>query len=211
MYTLPPLPYDPTALAPLLGAETLLTHHGKHHARYVQVVNELVRQKGVSAQPLEQLIVEAKQQRDGKLFNNAAQAWNHAFFWECMAAGSGAPSGELLKGINTDFGGLESLRQQFVSQGVAHFGSGWVWLIRKGGKLAVITTHDAELPSAGDAGTPILVCDVWEHAYYLDYKNERERFLNSWFNGLVNWIFVEKQYEAAMRGTPGYRYPASGV
>jgi Fe-Mn family superoxide dismutase len=207
MYTLPPLPYAPNALAPLLGEATLITHHDKHHARYVTVTNEIVQKKSLSARPLEQLIAEARKERDAKLFNNAAQAWNHAFFWECMTPSAGAPSGKLLDAINAESGGLEALRKQFVSEGVSHFGSGWVWLVCKSQKLAVLSTHDADLPQANDAGTPILVCDVWEHAYYLDYKNDRERFLNSWFDKLVNWPFAQKQYEAALGGTAGYKYP----
>ena len=208
MYILPPLPYAPNALAPVLGKPTLLTHHDKHHARYVTVMNDIVQKKALSARPLEQLIIEAKQERDTKLFNNAAQAWNHAFFWECMAPASSAPSGKLLERITADFGGLEGLRKQFVGEGVTHFGSGWVWLVAKSQKLTVLSTHDAELPQANDAGTPILVCDVWEHAYYLDFKNDRERFLNGFFDKLANWAFAQKQYESAIGGNTGYRYPA---
>ncbi len=208
MLKLPPLPYPAGALSPVLGEETLLTHHGKHHARYVQVTNELNREKAKSPRSLEQLIEAARRERDVKLFNNAAQAWNHAFFWECMSPQSSLPSADLLERINDDFGSLETLRGQFVEQGVAHFGSGWVWLACRNGKLRVTTTHDADLPQFDDAGIPVVVCDVWEHAYYLDYKNDRGRFLSSWFDRLLNWAFAEKQYKAVMSGAPGYQYPA---
>jgi Fe-Mn family superoxide dismutase len=207
VYTLPPLPYPTDALAPLLGAETLHIHHARHHARYVNVTNDLVRKQSLAPKPLEQRIVEAGEARDVKLFNNAAQAWNHAFFWESMTPTPCVPTAGLLHRIGTDFGGVAPLRQQFVSQGVAHFGSGWVWLVCTDRKLSVVATHDAELPMANGSAVPLLVCDVWEHAYYLDYKNDRERFLNSWFEKLANWRFAERQYAAATAGAQGYRYP----
>jgi Fe-Mn family superoxide dismutase len=174
----------------------------------VQVVKEIVRANGISARPLEQLVLEARERHESKLFNNAAQAWNHAFFWECMSPRGGSPSGALLTAIDTDLGGVEGLRQRFVSEGVAHFGSGWAWVVHKDGKLAVMTTHDADLPQASAGSVPLLVCDLWEHAYYLDYKNDRERFLRTWFDGLLSWSFVEQQYDAVSHERPGYRYPA---
>jgi Fe-Mn family superoxide dismutase len=206
MYLLPPLPYAPEALQPAIGAETLKTHHGKHHARYVHVVNELL---GAAAgtQPLEDVIAAAHERGDRKLFNNAAQAWNHAFFWECMAPHATAPAGPLQDAIASSYGNLRALKDLFVAEGTAHFGSGWVWLMATNAKLQIVSTHDAEVPWLGSGATPLLVCDVWEHAYYLDYKNERERFLRTWIDELVNWAFAEAQLAAAARGSAGYRYP----
>lgn len=207
MYTLPPLPYGADALQPVLGAETLNTHHGKHHARYVHVVNELL---GAAAgtQPLEDVIAAARERGERKLFNNAAQAWNHAFFWESMSPRTTQPEGALREVVASTFGNLAALKDLFVAEGAAHFGSGWVWLVAVEGKLEVISTHDAEVPWLG-GGTPLLVCDVWEHAYYLDYKNERDRFLRAWIDRLANWDFATAQHAATTRGSGGYRYPVA--
>jgi Fe-Mn family superoxide dismutase len=206
MYLLPPLPYDPDALRPVIGVETMQTHHGKHHARYVQVVNEL-RGEAAGTRPLEDVIAEARERGDRKLFNNAAQAWNHAFFWESMAPRATKPVTPLENVIGTGYGNVGALRDSFVAAGAAHFGSGWVWLMASNGKLEVVATHDAEQPWLDTGGVPLLVCDLWEHAYYLDYKNERDRFLCSWFDRLANWDFAAAQHAAASRGQGGYRYP----
>ena len=206
MYALPPLPYAPEALQPAIGAETLKTHHGKHHARYVHVVNDLL---GADAgtRPLEDVIATAHERGDRKLFNNAAQAWNHAFFWECMAPHATAPTGHLQDAIAASFGSLGACKDRFVAEGAAHFGSGWVWLVAAKAGLEVVSTHDAAVPWLGSGSTPLLVCDVWEHAYYLDYKNERERFLRTWIDELANWDFAATQHAAAVHRSPGYRYP----
>ena len=207
MYLLPPLPYAPEALQPAIGAETLKTHHGKHHARYVHVVNELL---GATAgsKPLEDLIAAAHEQGDRKLFNNAAQAWNHAFFWECMTPQETTLSGPLKDAIAAAYGNVDTLKDRFVAEGTAHFGSGWVWLVMANAKLEVVSTHDAEVPWLAGGSTPLLVCDVWEHAYYLDYKHERERFLRTWIDRLVDWDFAAAQHATAARGDAGgYRYP----
>lgn len=201
MYRLPPLPYELDALAPVIGAETMRTHHGKHHARYVEVVNDIA---GAATPPLEDLVAEARRRGDSKLFNNAAQAWNHAFFWESMTPKPAAPAGELARAIDSSFGGHARLRQEFVAKGSAQFGSGWVWLIAAGGKLEVVTSHDADQPWLGTLGVPLLLCDVWEHAYYLDYKNERGRFLEAWFDKLANWSFAAAQLAG---GAGRFRYP----
>jgi len=203
MYRLPDLPYAHDALEPVIGATTMHTHHGKHHARYVNVTNEIV---GNTTVALEDVIAKAHREGETKLFNNAAQAWNHAFFWECMTPRSAAPSGEVAKAIESSFGGVEELKKQFVAKGAAQFGSGWVWLLAKGGKLEVLSSHDAGQPWLDGAGSaPVLVCDVWEHAYYLDYKNERDRFLGTWFDKLANWEFAGAQLAG---GAGRYRYPA---
>jgi Fe-Mn family superoxide dismutase len=204
MYTLPPLPYAHSALEPLIGTLTLQTHHGKHHQRYVTVMNEVA---GTSPLSLEDLIADAKKRSDTKLFNNAAQAWNHAFFWESMTPNYAAPAGAVQAAIDAAFGNLEGLKKEFVTKGVGQFGSGWVWLVANDGKLQVVTTHDADLPWLGTSAVPLLVCDVWEHAYYLDYRNERDRFLGTWFDKLANWNFAAKQLAG---GAGRYRYPAAG-
>jgi Fe-Mn family superoxide dismutase len=207
MFVLPRLPYDYTALAPVIGEETMRTHHGKHHARYVQVVNELTGNAAADV-PLEDVIAGALERGEQKLFNNAAQSFNHAFFWESMAPRESQPEGELLAAIESAFGGLAQLRQVLVTQGAGHFGSGWVWLMATaGGKLEVAATHDAGQPWVGTRDVPLLVCDLWEHAYYLDYKNERDRFIGAWFDCLANWQFAAAQLAAAARGGRGYRYP----
>lgn len=207
MYPLPPLPYDASALQPVIGVETMQTHHGKHHARYVRTVNELLHDNP-GARPLEEVIALARDRGDAKLFNNAAQAWNHAFFWESMTPVAAGPAVPLQQAIDAAFGSLGALKDRFVTEGAAHFGSGWVWLVAAGGKLQVVSSHDAEQPwSSSD--TPLLVCDLWEHAYYLDYKNERERFLRAWFERLANWNFAAAQYASATQGGRAYRYPAA--
>jgi Fe-Mn family superoxide dismutase len=208
MYSLPPLPYAPEALRPVIGEETLQTHHGKHHARYVHVTNEALGATA-GAQPLEDVIAAAHERGDRKLFNNAAQAWNHAFFWQSMTPQVTTPKGPLHDAITARYGRLDALKNLIVAEGAAHFGSGWVWLLASNTKLEVVSTHDADVPWLADGGTPLLVCDVWEHAYYLDYKNERDRFLRAWVDRLANWDFAAAQYAAAVRGSVGYRYPSS--
>ncbi len=206
MYLLPELPYSTDALQPVIGAETMKTHHGKHHARYVQVVNEMLGD-AAGAQPLEDTIAAAHARGDRKLFNNAAQAWNHAFFWESMAPRTTAPTGALADAVAASFGQAGALKDRLVAEGTGHFGSGWVWLVAAKGKLEVRATHDADVPWLDEATVPLLVCDVWEHAYYLDYKNDRNRFLRAWIDRLANWDFAAEQYAAALRGEARYRYP----
>ena len=158
----------------------------------MRVVNELLGD-AAGARPLEEVIATAHERGDRKLFNNAAQAWNHAFFWESMAPEASTPAAPLKNVIDAAFGSVSALRDVFVAEGAAHFGSGWVWLVASKGKLQVVSTHDAEQPLAQGA-TPLLVCDLWEHAYYLDYKNERDRFLRAWFDRLANWTFAAAQH-----------------
>ena len=190
MYRLPDLPYGYSTLAPTISETTLRTHHDKHHARYVQVTNELVAETRDTHIPLEDLVVDADRNGARKLFNNSAQAWNHAFFWECMHPERSAPSGPLAQKLTDAFGGLLQLKERFTAEGTSHFGSGWVWLVAKGEHLSVISTHDAGLPITTPGFTPLLVCDLWEHAYYLDHKNDRAGFLSAWWNLLINWDFV---------------------
>lgn len=207
MFILPKLPYAYDALQPTMSDRTLHHHHDKHHAKYVDTLNALLKDKG-DAGSLEEVIRQAREAREQKLFNNAGQAWNHGFFWECMSPDGGAPEGELAARIDVCFGGIEQLKTAFVAEGVGHFGSGWAWLVAEGDRLRVTSTHDAETLADRDDVVPLLVADVWEHAYYLDFQQDREGFLKGWFDRLVNWRFVAEQYDAARTGGRGaYRYP----
>ena len=201
------LPYAYAALEPVISAETMKLHHDKHHAAYVNKANELATKAGLDDLSLEELVRQAKAKGEKKLYNNAAQAWNHGFFWECMTGDFATPDGDIAAAIASEFGDLAALKTTFVDEGKNHFGSGWVWLALSGGKLKVLSTHDADdlLTDSGDV--PLLVCDLWEHAYYLDHKNDREGFLKSWFDGLANWQFAGAQFDAAKAGDPGYTYP----
>jgi Fe-Mn family superoxide dismutase len=209
MFTLPDLAYDYAALEPVIGAPTMHLHHDKHHKKYVDTTNQILEEKGQKPASLEALVRETAGKPDArKLFNNAAQSWNHAFFWACMTPSKQSPSGDLAKAIERDFGGLEALKAEFVKIGVGHFASGWVWLAAEGETLKVVDTHDGDdlLPNAGL--TPLIVCDLWEHAYYLDHKNDREAFLKAWFDSLANWDFAAKQYAAARGDGEVWRYPS---
>jgi len=211
MFRLPNLPYGYGALAPVISETTLRIHHGKHHARYVQVTNELLAEAGAPTEDLEEVVARTDREGASKLFNNAAQAWNHGFFWTCMRPGGSQPRGDLAQAIDAAFGGFVELRKAFIAEGAAHFGSGWVWLTLKDGQLAVSSTHDAGVPLTLPGVTPLLVCDVWEHSYYLDHKNDRAGFLDAWWDLLANWDFAERQYTAALSGAPTWRYPAPEV
>jgi Fe-Mn family superoxide dismutase len=211
MFILPKLPYDYSALQPTMSADTLHTHHDKHHKTYVEKTNDLAQKAGLEGRSLEDVVREASRKGDKKLFNNAAQAWNHAFFWECMARpvgrGAGKPGSALLKAIDEAFDGLDAMKTAFVDEGVNHFGSGWVWLVMGSDGLKVISTHDAEDTLIKDGLFPLLVCDLWEHAYYLDYKNDRKGFLERWLDEVANWEFASKQLAAADGKGDGFRYP----
>jgi Fe-Mn family superoxide dismutase len=202
MFKLPELPYGYDALQPTVSETTMRTHHDKHHKAYVDTTNSLIGEKGLSGKTMEEVVKFAKDKGETKLFNQSGQAWNHAFFWECMAPGGGKPEGELAKAIDSAFGSLSDLKTKFVAEGVGHFASGWVWIVAEGGALKVISTHDADTAIVHGV-TPILVCDLWEHAYYLDYKNLRKDFLEKWFDGVANWAFAAKQLAG-----DAYRYPA---
>ncbi len=206
-FVLPPLPYATDALKPILSAETLEIHHGKHHARYVETLNRLLAEQNFSAQTLEEVIRVAQSSGAKGLFNNAAQAWNHAFFWESMQAGASAPGQRLAGAITAAFGGHEGLGQRFVAEGTGHFGSGWVWLVAKGSQLEVVSTHDAGTPVTEEGTVPLLACDVWEHAYYVDYRQDRAGWLNNWWNRLANWHFADRQFDAALGQAGRWHYP----
>jgi superoxide dismutase, Fe-Mn family len=209
MFTLPALPYPYDALAPVISEKTLRLHHDKHHGAYVATTNELIAKAGRSPTSLEAVIVESAEAREPKLYNNAAQAWNHAFFWQAMSPRRQEPAAELADAIRIAFGGQAALREQFVKEGAGHFGSGWVWLAADaGGALRVISTHDAHDTVTTPNTHPLLVCDLWEHAYYLDYQNDRKAYLQAWFDALPNWGFAAGQLAAARGGGSPWRYPA---
>lgn len=208
MYVLPELPYDADALAPYLSADTLRTHHDKHHKAYVEKASGLAAEAGLAGRPLEEVVRAASRMQNRKLFDNAAQAWNHAFFWQCMRPpGGDAPSGDLLRAINESFDDLAALKEAFIEEGAGHFGSGWVWLVTGPQGLRVISTHDADDTLVREGAFPLLVCDLWEHAYYLDYKNDRKAFLERWFDNVANWDFAAAQLAAGNGKGEGFSYP----
>ncbi len=186
---LPPLPYDRSALEPHISAETVDYHYGKHQRAYVERLNELVAGTELAEAPLEDIVRKAQ----GAVFNNAAQAWNHAFYWRCLkpaaAGGGGAPAGELAAAIERAFGDFDAFRQRFDALALKTFGSGWTWLVRRAdGGLALASTSNAATPLTG-SDAPLLACDVWEHAYYIDYRNARAKYLEAFWH-LVDWDFV---------------------
>jgi len=185
-FSLPPLPYAEDALAPVISAETLKLHHGKHHKKYVDTTNQLLEKEPLAASSLEQVVKTAK----GKLFNNAAQAWNHDFYWRSLSPKRQRPSGALLHRLEKDFGSYERFADAFAAAANGQFGSGWAWLVDKDGKLEVAATSNADTPMAHGIKC-LLTLDVWEHAYYVDYRNERERYVSAVLDRL-NWEFAEK-------------------
>lgn len=209
MFRLPDLPYAYDALSPVISARTMQLHHDKHHAAYVKTLNTLLEDLGERPATLEDVIRSSHGAEDRrKLYNNAGQAWNHALFWEAMSPQPQACDGDLASAINEKFGGVAQLGEAFVNQGVGQFGSGWVWLVARGGELAVVATHDADGPLTLPNTTPLLVCDVWEHAYYLDHQNDRKAFLTAWFDKLANWDFAARQWAAAHGKEKAWTYPS---
>jgi Fe-Mn family superoxide dismutase len=197
-HTLPALPYDLDALEPHISRQTLEFHHGKHHNAYVTNLNNLVSGSELEGKSLEDTItaVAADASKAG-VFNNAAQVWNHSFYWQCMKPGGGGqPSGALADKINADFGSFEAFVEQFKTAGATQFGSGWAWLVLDGGTLKVTKTGNADLPLA-HGQTALLTMDVWEHAYYLDYQNRRPDYITTYLEKLVNWDFVAANLAAA--------------
>ena len=188
---LPDLPYPHDALEPHISKTTLEFHHDKHHQKYVDTLNGLIKGTDHEGKSLEDIVTTS----DGKLFNQAAQVWNHTFFWNSMTPnGGGKPSGALAEAITRDFGSFDAFASEFSDAAGAHFGSGWAWLVAdKTGKLSIMQTHDADLPLAHGA-TAILTIDVWEHAYYLDYQNKRPDYIATFLDKLVNWEFASANY-----------------
>jgi len=192
-FELPPLPYDKSALEPHYSAETLDFHHGKHHNTYVVNLNKLLEGSDLAGKSLEEIVkATAGDASKAGFFNNAAQIWNHSFFWSSMRpGGGGGPSGALAAAIDRDFGSLDELKKAFAQAGATQFGSGWAWLVNDGGTLKVTKTPNAETPLTTGA-TPLLTADVWEHAYYIDYRNRRPDYLSAFLDHLINWDFAAK-------------------
>ncbi|MFT3955376.1 MAG: Fe-Mn family superoxide dismutase [Piscinibacter sp.] len=192
-HTLPPLPFAIDALAPHYSKETLEYHHGKHHNAYVVNLNNLQKGTEYEALTLEQIVKKAP--NPGPVYNNAAQIWNHTFFWNCMKpAGGGEPKGALAAAINTKWGSYAAFKEAFVKSAVGNFGSGWTWLVKKAdGSVDIVNTGAAGTPLTG-ADTALLTVDVWEHAYYIDYRNLRQKFVETFLASLVNWEFAEKNF-----------------
>jgi superoxide dismutase, Fe-Mn family len=193
-HELPALPYDMEALAPTISKETLEYHWGKHHRTYVDNLNKMIEGTPFANSSLEDIIRRA----EGGIFNNGAQVWNHTFYWNSLHAaktGPQNPDGKLLEQIQKDFGGYDQFKEQFSKAAIGQFGSGWAWLVKDSGKLTIVATPNAENPLR-QGKTPILTCDVWEHAYYIDYRNARAKYVEGFWN-LVNWDFAKKNFERA--------------
>jgi Fe-Mn family superoxide dismutase len=196
---LPPLPYADTALDPYVSSNTLGFHYGKHHKAYVDNVNKLIAGTELADQPLEKIVAATAGKPDKQaIFNNAAQVWNHDFYWKSMKPkGGGAPPKALAAKVDKAFGGWDGFKKAFAEAATTQFGSGWAWLVAKGGDLQIVKTPNAENPlSDGKGTTPLLTCDVWEHAYYLDYQNRRADYVAAWLDHLVNWEFAEANLHA---------------
>jgi Fe-Mn family superoxide dismutase len=191
-FQLPELPYAMDALQPHMSAETLEYHYGKHHRAYVNKTNEMIGNKpDLSGASLVQVVRDAKRGADAKLFNNAAQLWNHSFFWQCLAPAKGQkPEGKLAKLIEDGFGTPDAMLAKLKEEAVNHFASGWAWLVLDRGTLRITSLHDADTPIAHDGMVPLFTLDVWEHAYYIDYKNARPNFADAVLANIVNWDFV---------------------
>ena len=186
-FQLPALPYGRDALAPHMSAETLDYHHGKHHQAYVDKANELAEAAGLQGQSLVEVIRTAE---PGPLRNNAAQIWNHSFFWQCLSPHQTAPSDLLQRLIEHDFGSTDALLKALTKEATAHFGSGWAWLVLQDKALKVISLHDGDTPVAHEALVPLFTLDVWEHAYYIDYRNARPKYIETVLAALINWDFI---------------------
>lgn len=195
--SLMPLPYSPQALEPAISSGTLAVHHGKHHKAYVDKTNELAADAGLTGKPLEAIISAAANAGNSQLYNQSAQVWNHGFYWLSLAPDFTQPDGDLAKLIEAEFGNTDALVKKMVEEGAAHFGSGWTWLVAQDGSLAVATTHDAGLPT-DDNCNPLLVLDVWEHAYYLDRKNDRKAYLKA-ASAKLDWGFASRNHQRGTR------------
>ncbi len=197
-FALPPLPYSEDALAPVISANTLRVHHDKHHKAYITKVNELVSGTELEGQTLEQIISAVSGRSDKvELFNNAAQAWNHGFYWRSIGPnGGGKPTAKLAAMVDAAFGSIDTFKQQFADAAVKQFGSGWAWLVRDAHALKIVKTSNADLPLT-KGQTPLLVIDVWEHAYYLDYQNRRPDYVQAVIDKLLNWEFAAENLARA--------------
>ena len=195
-FELPKLDYKKSALAPIMSEETLNLHHGKHHQTYITNLNNFIKDTDMSEMTLEEIIIySSKDKSKIGVFNNASQHWNHILFWKCMKpSGGGRMPDKLEKKIIEDFGSVDQFKKDFIQAGVTQFGSGWAWLSTKDGKLIISKTANAANPLINGL-KPILGCDVWEHSYYVDYRNRRPEYLNAFFDKLINWEFVSSQLD----------------
>jgi Fe-Mn family superoxide dismutase len=198
-FELSPLPYDYKALEPHISANTMHLHHDKHHRTYVTTLNDLIKGTSDEKKPLEEIIKESAGKADKvKVFNNAAQSWNHDFFWHCMKPqGGGKPNSEVSGTLDNAFGSIDGFKDEFKKAAIEQFGSGWAWLVLDKGQLKIIKTANADLPLA-HGQTALLTCDVWEHAYYLDYQNRRPDFVQAFLDHLVDWDFVARNLSSRM-------------
>jgi Fe-Mn family superoxide dismutase len=195
-YSLPELPYPTDALGDFMSAETLAFHHGKHHKAYVDRTNQLVEEKGLGEMRLSALIGHAKANGEKILFNQSAQIWNHTFYWNCLAAPQGQrPAGRLAEMIDEAYGSCDNLLAELKKEAVGHFSNGWAWLILNGDRLQITSLHDADTPVAYEEMKPLLTLDVWEHAYYIDYRNVRADFAEKVLGNIVNWDFVAQNLD----------------
>ena len=186
------LPYDFDALEPHISSETLSLHYERHHQGYVDKLNNLIEDTAYSALDLPDIVARAREKVDVDVFNNAAQAWNHAFYWESLSpTGEPEPEGHIKEMVEHDFGSIDAFRKEFRDAATSQFGSGWTWLVFDGGKLRVISTGNADTPLHTQM-IPLLTLDVWEHAYYVDFRNERERYVETFLENLINWKFAER-------------------
>lgn len=194
-FELPSLPYDPSAFGDIISAETFEFHHGKHHRTYVTKTNELAEKAGLADRPLSEVIKSAHQTGDKKLFNNSGQLWNHSFYWQCLSPEQQQPSGALKQKIDEAFGSTDALLEKLKTESVDHFASGWGWLVLDRDTLKVTSLHDADTPVAYEGMKPLLTIDVWEHAYYIDYRNERPKYLDALLKRAINWEFVAQNLD----------------
>jgi len=194
-FRLPDLPFAKDALAPHMSAETFDYHHGKHHRAYVDKTNEALEKQGAGGS-LTGVIRRAAESGDSKLFNNSAQLWNHSFFWQCLAPPEGQrPTGRLADMIGEAFGSADAMLAKLKEEAVGHFSNGWAWLVLDGGALRITSLHDADTPVAHDGMKPLLTLDLWEHAYYIDYRNDRPKFAETVLGNIVNWEFVARNLD----------------
>lgn len=195
-FTLVDLPYARDALDPHMSAETLDFHHGKHHKAYVDKVNGMLGEKGLEGASLSEVIRAARERGDSGLFNNSAQIWNHNFFWRCLAPADGRrPTGRLAALIEDGFGTPDAMLEALQAEAVGHFSNGWAWLVLDGGKLRTTSLHDADTPVVHEGMQPLLTLDVWEHAYYIDYRNRRPDFVSAVLSNVVDWEFVAENLD----------------
>jgi Fe-Mn family superoxide dismutase len=193
-----PLPYEKDALEPYISANTLSYHYDKHHSGYARKLHDQIRGTVYESLPLEEIISRSRDKGDSGIFNNAAQVWNHDFFWQSLSPNGGHPTGLIKDAVESNFGSIEDFKRRFAEAAVGAFGSAWVWLIADGDELRIITTSNAETP-VGTALKPLLTLDVWEHAYYLDYQNERNRFVDAFLDNLINWNFAQVNLDESER------------